>query len=150
MARFDTKGLDDLTEDLKQMGELAGDLADEMLLGAAEVVKQSWREAMQRHGVKLTGQTMDSIGFAKKPKLIGHVKTIDIYPQGYSTYTEADGKRYRRKNRVRNAEVAFIAHYGTSKRPGTRFVDTADDLSGQRVVPKMAEIRDNFLKKRGF
>lgn len=151
MARIRTEGIDDIIEQMKFLGELSGDVADEMLLRAAEEVKQAWRQAARRHKLKLTGQLIDSIDYPMKPKTIQGIKTIDIYPQGESTYTIGpDGKRINRRTPVRNAEVAFILHYGTSKKPATFWVDTADELSEEPVQQVMEEIWDRELRKRGL
>ena len=151
MARFRTDGIDDIIEQMKALGELSGEVADEMLLRAAEEVKKAWREAAKRHKLKLTGQLIDSIGYPRRPKTVGDVRTIDIYPQGKSTYTiGSDGKRVDRKKPVRNAEVAFVLHYGTSKKPATFWVDTADELAAVPVQEVMEEIWDRELRKRGL
>lgn len=151
MARFRTDGIDNIIEQMKSLGELSGEVADEMLLRAAEEVKKAWREAAKRHKLKLTGQLIDSIGYPRRPKTVGDVRTIDIYPQGNSTYTiGSDGKRVDRKKPVRNAEVAFVLHYGTSKKPATFWVDTADELAAVPVQEAMEEIWDGELRKRGL
>jgi hypothetical protein len=151
MARFRTDGIDDIIEQMKALGELSGEVADEMLLRAAEEVKKAWRQAARQHKLKLTGQLIDSIGYPCRPKTVGDVRTIDIYPQGNSTYTiGSDGKRVDRKKTVRNAEVAFILHYGTSKKPATFWVDTADELAAVPVQEAMEEIWDRELRKRGL
>lgn len=151
MARFRTDGIDNIIEQMKSLGELSGEVADEMLLRAAEEVKKAWREAAKRHKLKLTGQLIDSIGYPRRPKTVGDVRTIDIYPQGNSTYTiGSDGKRVDRKKPVRNAEVAFVLHYGTSKKPATFWVDTADELAAVPVQEAMEEIWDRELRKRGL
>ena len=151
MARFRTDGIDDIIEQMKALGELSGEVADEMLLRAAEEVKKAWRQAARRHKLKLTGQLINSIGYPRRPKTVGDVRTIDIYPQGNSTYTiGSDGERVDRKKPVRNAEVAFILHYGTSKKPATFWVDTADELAAVPVQEVMEEIWDRELRKRGL
>lgn len=151
MARFRTDGLDAIVEQMKALGELSGDAADEMLMAAAEAAKQAWKQAAKRHRLKLTGQLIESIGYPRRPKTVGGVRTIDIYPQGKSTYTiGSDGKRVSRKKPVRNAEVAFILHYGTSSKPGTFWVDTADELSEEPVQRAMEEVWERELRKRGI
>ena len=101
--------------------------------------------------LKLTGQLIESIGYPRTPKTVGDVRTIDIYPQGNSTYTIGrDGKKVKRKKPVRNAEVAFIKHYGTSKTPGTFWVDDADDMSQEPVQTIMEQIWDSHLRRKGL
>ena len=150
MARFKTEGLQELIDDMEEMGQTTGDLAQKMLLAGAEEIKISWKKAVEIHKVKLTGQTLNSIDYSRSPKKTGDILSIDIYPQGYSTYTISNGIRYRRKTPVRNAEVAFVNHYGTRKHPGTFFVDTADDLSGPAVEKVCTDIWDTWLGKNGF
>lgn len=147
MARFRTEGLDELIADLDRMGQTTGELAERILMAGAEQVKRAWRKSADIHKLRLTGQLIDSIGYPRKPRRIRDLLAIDIYPQGMSTYTEdpKTGKRIERKKPVRNAEVAFINHYGTSKNPGSRWVDTADDLAGPTVEAEALRIYDEWL-----
>lgn len=150
MARFKVTGLDSLIEQMKNLGELKGDVANRMLMAGAEEVRKAWQKAARTHGHVLTEQMIDSIGYARTPTEIGGVKSIDIYPLGHSTYTESRGVRKPRKKTVRNAEIAFILHYGTSSRPGSRWVDTADELSEAPVQAAMEAIWNEYLKEKGL
>ena len=138
MARFSTEGLDGIIDDLKAIGELSGEMADEMLLAGAEEVKQAWRRAAKMHSHFDTGDMFNSINYSRKPKLVSDIKMIDIYPQGTD------------RKKVRNAEKAFILHYGTSKRPGSRWIDTADDLSAEPVEKAMREVYETRMKERNL
>lgn len=138
MARFYTEGIAEILADMKELGELTGPAAEEMLMAGAEEVKQAWRFAAAKHGHIDTGQMFDSIGYPRQPKDANGILEIDIYPQG------------KDKKGVRNAEKAFIQHYGTKSRPGSHWVDTADDISGPAVEAKMREIWDRRLKERGL
>jgi len=100
MARFKTTGLDATIRQMKELGELTGEIADKMLVAGAEEVKKAWKKSAERHNLRLTGQMMNSIGYPKKPTNISGIKTMDIYPQGKSTYTEKDGKRIERKKAI--------------------------------------------------
>lgn len=153
MARFEVTGLDDLIADMKRMHELSGDIADEMLLAGAEEVKGAWKETAEKFQFKETGDMIESIGYPIAPKTVGDVRRIDIYPQGKGS------------SGVRNAEKAFILHYGTQgstsanairkrkkvdKRkgpgiPATHWVDEADDISGPRVMEAMEEIWNKHI-----
>lgn len=154
MARFDTQGLDELLADMKKQGELVGEVADKMLMAGAEEVKNAWRASAERNQLRDSGDMIESIGFPRKPKTAGDVRTIDIYPQG------------RDRKGVRNAEKAFILNYGTAgsnslnaqrkrkkqdKRkgpgiPATHWVDDADKASGEPVMAAMERIWDEHLK----
>jgi len=74
-----------------------------------------------------------SIGYPRRPKDVGGIREIDIYPQGVNA------------NGVRNAEVAFVLHYGTSRRPGSHWVDDADTLAGPMISTAMTSIFDTFM-----
>lgn len=135
MARFRTEGLDDIIDDMAAMGQSTGELADEMLFAGAEEVKKAWKAAIRKHKHIDTGAMLDSVDYSRKVKQIGDIKSVDIYPQG------------KDKKGVKNAEKAFILHYGTSKRPGTHFVDDADDIAAPMVENRLRNIFDNWLKK---
>ena len=150
MARFEVEGLDVLLDEMKRYDQLSGPTADKMLLAGAEEVKQAWKGEAERRLFKDTKAMIDSIGFPRAVKRASDILSIDIYPQG----KDARG--------VRNAEKAFILHWGTSSNstskrkrkkkfsgpgiPRTRWVDDADRASGPRVMEAYTHIWDAFLK----
>jgi hypothetical protein len=134
MARFDMSGLEETIRDMQRMGQQSGNAAKAVLQAGAEKVKAAWRAATEAHGLVDTGDMLESIGFARNPKQIGDMLSIDIYPQG------------RDRKGVRNAEKAFILHYGTSRHPATRFIDDADAMSEAEAIPAMEEIWDQYIK----
>lgn len=136
MARFDVSGLDETIEEMKRLGQMTGRTADAMLMAGAEEVRKAWRQSAEEHRHRDTGDMIASIGFARKPKEIGSIRTIDIYPQG------------KDKRNIRNAEKAFILHYGTTKIRGSRWVDDADKTSEQTVVPAMIRVWEQFLQNQ--
>lgn len=136
MARFDVSGLDETIEEMKRLGQMTGQTADAMLMAGAEEVRKAWRQSAEEHRHRDTGDMIASIGFARKPKEIGSIRTIDIYPQG------------KDKRNIRNAEKAFILHYGTTKIRGSRWVDDADKISEQTVVPAMIRVWEQFLQNQ--
>lgn len=136
MARFDVSGLDETIEEMKRLGQMTGQTADAMLMAGAEEVRKAWRQSAEEHRHRDTGDMIASIGFARKPKEIGSIRSIDIYPQG------------KDKRNIRNAEKAFILHYGTTKIRGSRWVDDADKISEQTVVPAMIRVWEQFLQNQ--
>lgn len=136
MARFDTSGFDDLIKDIEML-DLTDEETDEVLLAGAEEVKKAWCVQAAVHGLKHTGDMIESIGYAKKPKTVGGVRQIDIYPQG------------KDRKGVRNAEKAFILHYGSSRIRATHFVDDADEMAGELVQRAMEKEYDKLLEKKG-
>lgn len=140
MARFSCDGLDDLMDQLTAAGELLnGEVADKMLMAGAEAVKTAWKNAVKTHHHIKMGYLLESIDYAKAPSDVGGVRSIDIYPQGVDPDTG-----------VRNAEKAFVKHYGTSKNPGSHWVDTADKECDSTVIPAMAAVFDAEMAQKGL
>ena len=136
MARFDMSGLNSVIDEMRRLGEDTGPTAERMIMAGAEEVKKAWRRSAEEHNHRDTGDMIDSIGYPLHPAKIGDALGIDIYPQG------VDHKG------VRNAEKAFILHYGTSKRPGSRWVDDADRYSEETAVPEMKRIWDEYVQSK--
>ena len=136
MARFDVSGLDETIEEMKRLGQMAGRTADAMLMAGAEEGRKAWRQSAEEHRHRDTGDMIASIGFPRTPKDVGSIRSIDIYPQG------------KDKRNIRNAEKAFILHYGTTKIRGSRWVDDADKISEQTVVPAMIRVWEQFLQNQ--
>jgi hypothetical protein len=134
MARFEIQGMDEIIDQMKSMQLLTGKVAEAMLMAAAEDVRVAWRESAEEHGHRDTGQMIASIGYPRKPTAASDALAIDIYPQGKNT------------GGVRNAEVAFVLHYGTRKMPGSGWVTDADAKSSPKVTATMAEIWSNYIR----
>ena len=134
MARFDMSGLDETIREMERLGQKSGDAAKAMLQAGAEKVKTAWRAAIMSHELVRTGEMLGSVGFRPQPKKAGDDLSIEIYPQG------VDYKG------VRNAEKAFILHYGTSRHKPTRFVDDADKMSEALAVPAMESVWDEYIQ----
>lgn len=134
MARLKITGFDELVKEMEERGEKTGQVADAMLFSAAEVAREAWRESAQSHGHKDTGQLIASIGYQRKIKEIGGAKNIDVYPQG------KDHKG------VRNAEKAFILHYGTSRRTASHWVDDANAAAEPKIATTMRGIWEEYIR----
>ena len=134
MASLNYEGLDEVLAEMKRLGELTGPVADKMLMAGAEVVKEAWRESARKHDHKDYGDMIESIDYARGPKNAGDIRAIDIYPQG------------KDRKGVRNAEKAFILHYGSSSIKGSRWVDDAEDIAEEGVVQVYEDIWDEYLK----
>ncbi len=137
MASFDTSGIDEIITEMKKLGKLVGPTADRMLCAGAEEVKKAWKSAAEKHGLRDTGDMISSIGFSKKPKGSDSLRTIDIYPQG----KDRKGKR--------NAEKAFILHYGTKHIKATHWVDDAHDAATAPVKEAMETQFNKMLEGKG-
>ena len=137
MARFDTSGLDELIAEMQRLGEASGEIAEAMVTAAVEEIRDAWKESAEEHELRDTGAMIESIGFPQPVQRLGDVLYRDVYPQG------TDGKG------MRNAEKAFIAHYGTTRQPATYWVDDADDKSGPRVQQRLTDMWEEHLKTGG-
>lgn len=135
MARLEAKGIDELINELIRIGQDTGPVADRMLMEAAPEVKKCWQDSARKHGHIDTGDMVNSINFPRKPRTVSGVRRIDIYPQG------KDSKG------VRNAEKAFILHYGRSGKLGTHWVDDAEKAAEPRVQAAMERVFDEFIEK---
>ena len=140
MATMDTTGLDELIRDMRRMGEYSGEQANKMVLAAGEVIKDSWIQEAQKRRLRKSGQMIGSIGYAKDVKDIGGVKYTDVYPQGKDS-----------KTGVRNAQKAFILHFGSSRWKDSRgrgfgWVDEASAKAEQPVERKLTEMWGQFLE----
>ena len=134
MARFDTTGLNEVLREMQRMGLMTGEVAEAMIKTGAEYVKLAWQQAADECDHRVTGDMINSIGYPRQPQNIGDGLAIDIYPQG------KDHKG------VRNAEKAFILHYGSSKLKGSRWVDRADEISEQTAIPAMENVFYEYVE----
>lgn len=135
MAKMKIDGLDETVEQMARMGQLTGTVADQMLLAGAAVMKKSWKDTITRHDFIDSHSMIDHVNFPKKPKTVLDVLTIDVYPQG------KDDKG------VRNAEKAFILHYGRSGMDASHFVDEAEQKAKAESEAAMVKIWDHFIQK---
>lgn len=137
MARFDTSGIQEIISEMQKMGQDVGPVAEEMCMAAVEEIRNAWRQSAEEHGLRDTGALIDSIGFGPSPVRAGGILYNDVYPMG----TDSKG--------TRNAEKAFILHYGKSTFPGTHWIDDADEKSAAPVQARIEEIWDRFLSESG-
>lgn len=125
MASFDSSGLDDLIREMERANMANGELAEAMVNAAVVEIRDCWRKSAQQHGLIDTGDMLDSIGFPEPVKKIGEILYRDVYPQG------------KDRKGVRNAEKAFILHYGKKNFQPTYWVDDANDMASVRVADKL-------------
>ena len=136
MALFNGEGFDELLADLKQHGDLVSTAAPDMLQEGAAVVADSWRDAIRAHDLIDTGDMIDSVGPSDVVNTSSE-KKIAVYPQG------------RDRKGIRNAEKAFINHYGASRRKATHFVDDAETKAEGPAVDAMAAVWFDKLESEG-
>lgn len=135
MARFYMVGIQPMIDAMRAMHEESGEAAEAVIRAGAEEVKKAWKQAAEEFDHRVTGEMIESIGYPREPKDINGALTMDIYPQG------KDSKG------VRNAEKAFILHYGSTKLDGSHWVDYADQLCEATVGPAMVREWDKWIDK---
>lgn len=133
MAKLMSEGMDDILAELARLQDTDG-VADRMILAGADEVKKAWQAEADSRGHRRTGAMIASVGYARAPKKAGDALTIDIYPQG------------KDRRGVRNAEKAFLLHYGTSRIPGDHWVDAAEEKAGAASQAAMEAVFDEFMK----
>ena len=148
MPSLKCDGLDALVSAMEKDARRTEKKFDEMLLAGAEQVRDGWRKAAREKDHIDTGEMFDSIDYNNKPKKAGDVKYVEIYPMG------------KRKGGKRNAEVAYVLHYGTQGTtgwraklrlshkkhkntpgiPGSFWVDRAEEISAPASLEAMWKI----------
>ena len=136
-------GFEKVAEALKRCAGNVGPEMDEMMDKGGTIIKEEWEQGIAAHNHVDTGAMIGSVG----PKDIsaGSRRGIAVYPQG------TDGKG------VRNAEKAFLLHYGwkasgrrTRKgkkgaNKGDHFVDEIFQKSEPRVGETLESIADRYM-----
>lgn len=138
MATITTSGIDPMMENLKKFGKEMYAVQDDMLDEGAKVLTEEWKSGIEAAGHVDTGEMRDSVGVAKQTIRSG---LREVYPQGVQK---------KGKSRVRNAEKAYVLHYGTSKIDGDRFVDKIEDAAEPKVAAAMQDILNKHLKMKGL
>ena len=134
MASIDTSGLDEMIRDMRRMGEQSGAVAEAMVNTAVAEIRKDWRASAEKHRLRKTGDMISSIGFPAPVQNAGGTLYRDVYPRG------------KDRKGVRNAEKAFVLHYGTRRIKPSRWVDEADDAAAPKVQQQLEEIWDDYLK----
>lgn len=135
MAQMTINGMEEVIREMGRMGQLTGEVADEMLLEGGKVMKTAWQDKIKRFGHVDTGDMKKSVRGTKKPKVVMGVKTLEVYPRG------KDHKG------VRNAEKAFVLHYGKSTKAGSHFVEAVVEEGAPAAEKAMAARWDQFLQR---
>ena len=133
MATFNVTGLEEIIRDLQRMGDESKEVAEKMLIAGADVVRWEWQKAIQAKGHIDTGAMLMSVKADKAPKERGGVMVVNVYPRG----TDSTG--------TRNAEKAFIAHYGRTHQRGSGFVDMANEAAVAPAWSAMEAVWDQCI-----
>lgn len=134
MSTIRTSGLGELTKALEEFSAELPDVERELLEAGAEVVVEAWQKGIEEAGHVDTGQMRDSV----RATINRNATFAEIYPKG------------KDKKGVRNAEKAFILHYGKTGESGDRFVDKIEDNAEEPATEAMAEKLNEKLTEKGL
>ena len=126
MAYLKWAGLDEVYREMQQAGATAGETAQRMIEAGGQECVKAWKLAIGMHGYVKTGAMQQSVGIKFVNK--NGRRCAEIYPMGKDS------------RGIRNAEKAFILHYGRSNLPGDHFVDEAEQIAEAEAIPVMTEI----------
>lgn len=133
MAKLRMDGMEEAINDLERLGKNTDEATTAMLRAAGNVMSNAWRESAEKHHHRDTGQMIASISAGRKIKGRGSGKSIVVTPQG------KDHKG------VRNAEKAFILHYGTGKIAASHWVDEAEKDAEPKIATTMQSIWNEYI-----
>lgn len=149
MAVMRCEGLDNLIKKLNDIAELdkAG-VTESMLLAGSQDVKKAWEHEIVKRDLIKSGLMSKNIT-SSKPKMNIYGMFTTIYPQGWEY--DKSGKK-----RVRNAEKAFMLHYGfynhVTGEVYTKAVGWVDDVEAEAfrtATATMEKIFNNYIKSKG-
>lgn len=126
MAYLKWAGLDEVYREMQQAGATAGETAQRMIEAGGQECVKAWKLAIGMHGHVKTGAMQQSVDIKFINK--NGRRCAEIYPMGKDS------------RGIRNAEKAFILHYGRSNLPGDHFVDEAEQIAEAEAIPVMTEI----------
>ena len=147
MASFSVSGFEDITKMLESIGEMdRGNLEEKMIEAGAEETKGIWKEEITARGFIKSGEMINHIEADEKIKGKADTSYKDVYPTG----TVTRGKK--RPIETRNAEKAYVLHYGTGggtgRIYGSRFVDAIRKKAEDRNYYAMKKIMDDYIDKQ--
>lgn len=148
MAFVKVTGFSEEIEALKRAGNDTEELVKDMLHAGVDTAKKLWKDVITERGHVDTGDMRDSVGASFVSYRNG---AAEVYPIGKSTTpSKRHGGGGKRRKPIRNAEKAFILHYGRSNLLGDLFVDEIEDRMADKGYDAMAEVFEKFLKKENL
>lgn len=149
MAKFQSVNVDEMARELQRLGQATSPMAREMVAEGAQVLVTTWKRVIRSLRHVDTGEMEASVR-ADDPTQGGGRTVSEIYPRGVD------------KKGVRNAEKAFLLHYGwQAGKPargkkgskgrkgsyrGDHFVDTVEEECAEAVDYAMESVMNRHLK----
>lgn len=144
MAKIRLSGFSEEIDALKRAGNDTGKLVRRMLKAGAETSEDIWRKVITERGHIDTGDMLRSVGTAWISEKTG---AAEVYPLGKSVSPSRKKHADKRRKSVRNAEKAFILHYGRANLAEDPFVDEIERRIEDEAFDKMDEVFQQFINK---
>lgn len=143
MAKFSTRGVDELTLSLEQLATTPEETQYSILEAGASALIPRWKETLQ--SMKRTGQLIESVKAARKKD---ETPIVAITPKGKrkGAYTGQRKTHGGGTYQGTNAEVAYVLEYGTPRMAATHWMETTNEEAGDEVVAAEAAVWDEYLK----
>lgn len=143
MAKFKTRGVDELTLSLEQLATTPEETQYSILEAGASALIPRWKETLQ--SMKRTGQLIESVKAARKK---GESPIVAITPKGKrkGAYTGQRKTHGGGTYQGTNAEVAYVLEYGTPRMAATHWMETTNEEASDEVVAAEAAVWDDYLK----
>jgi hypothetical protein len=149
VARFQSVNVDEMARELSRLGQVTAPMAREMVAEGAKVLVGTWKSVIRELKHVDTGDMADSVQ-ADEPAQQGGATVAEIYPRGVD------------RKGVRNAEKAFLLHYGwqagkaargkkkskgrKDTHTGNHFVDTVEQECADAVDYAMESVMNRYMK----
>lgn len=133
MANFISTGMTDVIDRLDRMVGASEGMKKEMLESAANVYVDTWKRVIRAKGHVRSGDMAESVGAVFSED--AGAGTAEVYPLG------------KDRKGVRNAEKAFLLHYGWGRKKGDHFVDQIEREAVEPAVKAMEAVMDRYVKE---
>lgn len=129
-------GLGELQIDLEQMASIPDGVVIAMAEAGGKILMDKQKESGEAMGVHDTGLTLDSMRVKANKTRTGAEAVVTF-----------DGARPNGRKTKRNAEVAFMVHYGVKSRdiPSRPFVTAGNDAGEDEACDAAAKIYYDWL-----
>lgn len=143
MATMSTDGLDEMFNEMLQLGEDAGEAAAEMLEASAPIVQKALRQSAISHGFSRPGKSGRGTG-----DMLINIDNFGVERTRDDKLKVAIRSMGRDSNGTYNSEVAFVQNYGRSNMAATHWIDEAVASCSSEVEETMTSIWEKFIEGR--
>ena len=141
MAIVRTFGLDEKIAGLNLLAADVRPTCERLVKEGAEITARATKTAAEMHGLRRTGQLIESIGYGQV-EVHSDSARVEVYPKGR-----------REKYKATNATVGFVQdkgrRYGKKRRAGTGFFAEGQAASEDEVQALWEQGWSEFIDQRG-